>query len=169
MCLVFIWKYFRVWLKLGTPFQGKCPLEHTFKLLAPVFVSCGCFSYVNWGDVFSCSLYISQGPVPQRSNSGPINATVTQLSKLRTDLDIVEENVRVMNDMLTEISPDKEESDDITLLKASLLRLWPKIFRNAPFPWCSVVLDRGVNREGVTVELYKWFGRDFSDLDLTTT
>lgn len=50
-------------------------------------------------------------------SSGPINATPTQLTKLRADLNIVEENVRVMNDMLTELAPEQEQSDDITLLK----------------------------------------------------
>ena len=66
-------------------------------------------------------LYCPQavGPAMQRANSGPINPTPVQLTKLRADLNIVEENVRVMNEMLTEITPEQEESDDITLLKVS--------------------------------------------------
>ena len=60
-------------------------------------------------------------PAVQRTNSGPTSPTPTQLAKLRGDLNIVEENVRVMSEMLTALSPEQEESDDMNLLKVSIL------------------------------------------------
>ncbi|XP_065066103.1 target of Myb1 membrane trafficking protein-like [Rhopilema esculentum] len=56
-------------------------------------------------------------PAVQRTNSGPTSPTPTQLAKLRGDLNTVEENVRVMSEMLTALSPEQEESDDMNLLK----------------------------------------------------
>ena len=53
----------------------------------------------------------------QRTNSGPVNPSPAQLSKLRNDLNMVEENVRVMSEMLTAVSPDDDESEDVNLLK----------------------------------------------------
>ena len=48
--------------------------------------------------------------------SGPINPSPEQLSKLRSELDIVEGNVRVLSEMLTELQPGQEEPNDYKLL-----------------------------------------------------
>lgn len=47
---------------------------------------------------------------------GPINPSPEQLSKLRSELDIVEGNVRVLSEMLTEMQPGEENPDDYKLL-----------------------------------------------------
>ena len=45
-----------------------------------------------------------------------INPSPEQLSKLRSELDIVEGNVRVLSEMLTELQPGQEEPNDYKLL-----------------------------------------------------
>ncbi|VDO67381.1 unnamed protein product [Heligmosomoides polygyrus] len=50
---------------------------------------------------------------------GPITATAEQLSKLRSDLDVVNSNLKVrlvFREMLTEIIPGKETQDELQLL-----------------------------------------------------
>jgi len=60
-----------------------------------------------------------QQPPPPPSNNGPINPTPEQMAKLRSELDIVEGNVKVLNEMLSELQPGQENPDDYTLLVVS--------------------------------------------------
>ncbi|PAV58809.1 hypothetical protein WR25_11894 [Diploscapter pachys] len=48
---------------------------------------------------------------------GPIQATPEQLTKLRSDLDVVNSNIKVLSEMLAEISPGKETADELQLLQ----------------------------------------------------
>eukprot|EP00794_Sanderia_malayensis_P008823 gene8823-9768_t len=62
---------------------------------------------------------VAAGAMPvQRTNSGggPINPTPTALAKLRSELNIVEENCRVMNEMLSTLDPHAGKTDDTNLL-----------------------------------------------------
>ncbi|KAK3578005.1 hypothetical protein CHS0354_037387 [Potamilus streckersoni] len=49
--------------------------------------------------------------------TGPINPTPDQQAKLRSELEIVQGNVRVMSEMLTEFSPNNVDSSDLELLQ----------------------------------------------------
>ncbi|KXJ15092.1 TOM1-like protein 2, partial [Exaiptasia diaphana] len=49
--------------------------------------------------------------------TGPVNPTPEQLAKLRSELDIVQGNVQVMSEMLTEMTPGQEEAGDLELLQ----------------------------------------------------
>uniref|UniRef100_A0A0N5AD66 VHS domain-containing protein n=1 Tax=Syphacia muris TaxID=451379 RepID=A0A0N5AD66_9BILA len=46
----------------------------------------------------------------------PVNPTPQQLEKLRKELDIVNSNLKVLREMLSELTPGKEDGDDIQLL-----------------------------------------------------
>ncbi|EYB93142.1 hypothetical protein Y032_0185g1017 [Ancylostoma ceylanicum] len=48
---------------------------------------------------------------------GPITASAEQLAKLRSDLDVVNSNLKVFREMLTEIVPGRETQDELQLLK----------------------------------------------------
>ncbi|CAM9928526.1 unnamed protein product [Lampetra planeri] len=50
--------------------------------------------------------------------AGPISPTPEQVAKLRSELDIVECNVKVMSQMLTELVPGQVEDSDLQLLQA---------------------------------------------------
>ncbi|XP_032822753.2 TOM1-like protein 2 isoform X2 [Petromyzon marinus] len=50
--------------------------------------------------------------------AGPISPTPEQVAKLRSELDIVECNVKVMSQMLTELVPGQVEASDLQLLQA---------------------------------------------------
>lgn len=47
----------------------------------------------------------------------PVVPTQEQLAKLRSELDVVQGNVRVMSEMLTELSPSNVDSSDLELLQ----------------------------------------------------
>ena len=49
--------------------------------------------------------------------AGPIQPTPEQLSKLRSELDIVNGNMRVLREMLSELAPGKEDPADFSLLQ----------------------------------------------------
>ncbi|KAA0705311.1 TOM1-like protein 2 [Triplophysa tibetana] len=49
--------------------------------------------------------------------SGPITANPEQIARLRSELDIVRGNVKVMSEMLTEMVPGQEEASDLELLQ----------------------------------------------------
>lgn len=57
--------------------------------------------------------------------TGPVNPTPEQLAKLRSELDIVQGNVQVMSEMLTEMTPGQEEAGDLELLQ--VLRLFSNL------------------------------------------
>lgn len=62
---------------------------------------------------------ISPAPVPvmPRPVGVPVVPTQEQLAKLRSELDVVQGNVRVMSEMLTELSPSNVDSSDLELLQ----------------------------------------------------
>lgn len=47
----------------------------------------------------------------------PLTLNVDQLQKLRTDLDVVNGNIKVLLEMLTELHPGKEDPEDLQLLQ----------------------------------------------------
>ena len=53
--------------------------------------------------------------------TGPVSPTPEQLAKLRSELDIVQQNVHVMADMLTEMIPGQEDPSDFELLQVGKL------------------------------------------------
>lgn len=65
-------------------------------------------------------------PVPPQAvvppvTGGPVLPTQEQMAKLRSELDVVQGNVRVMSEMLTELSPSNVDSSDLELLQVSQL------------------------------------------------
>ena len=48
---------------------------------------------------------------------GPISLTPEQMAKLKSELDIVQQNHKVFSDMLNEMTPGKEETPDLELLQ----------------------------------------------------
>ncbi|XP_074647731.1 TOM1-like protein 2 isoform X2 [Tubulanus polymorphus] len=59
--------------------------------------------------------HVPQAPLVQ--DSGPVNPTPEQLSKLRSELDIVQGNLRVFSEMLNEMTPGQEDASDLDLLQ----------------------------------------------------
>jgi hypothetical protein len=60
---------------------------------------------------------------------GPTVLSSDQLGKLQSELDVVQGNMAVLSEMLTELTPGKEHPSDLELLKVRgqrlvLLRLW---------------------------------------------
>ncbi|XP_026560194.1 TOM1-like protein 2 isoform X6 [Pseudonaja textilis] len=59
-------------------------------------------------------------PAPQTpplNVTGPILATTEQIARLRSELDVVRGNTKVMSEMLTEMIPGQEDSSDLELLQ----------------------------------------------------
>ncbi|CAL1588413.1 unnamed protein product [Knipowitschia caucasica] len=54
---------------------------------------------------------------PLTSGPGPITATPEQIARLRSELDVVSGNVKVMSEMLTELVPGQEDVSDLELLQ----------------------------------------------------
>uniref|UniRef100_A0A8C0XDB3 TOM1-like protein 2 n=1 Tax=Castor canadensis TaxID=51338 RepID=A0A8C0XDB3_CASCN len=72
----------------------------------------------------SASSYSSPPPVscaapqaPALSVTGPITANSEQIARLRSELDVVRGNTKVMSEMLTEMVPGQEDSSDLELLQ----------------------------------------------------
>ncbi|XP_043328615.1 TOM1-like protein 2 isoform X2 [Cervus canadensis] len=64
----------------------------------------------------------SSGPysapqAPALSTVGPITANSEQIARLRSELDVVRGNTKVMSEMLTEMVPGQEDSSDLELLQ----------------------------------------------------
>ncbi|RLV93326.1 hypothetical protein DV515_00013476, partial [Chloebia gouldiae] len=55
---------------------------------------------------------------PALNVTGPITANSEQIARLRSELDIVRGNTKVMSEMLTEMVPGQEDSSDLELLQA---------------------------------------------------
>ncbi|PFX29028.1 TOM1-like protein 2 [Stylophora pistillata] len=58
-----------------------------------------------------------QSVPPMQAPSGPVVPTPEQLGKIRSELDIVNGNINVMSEMLTEMTPGQEEAGDLQLLQ----------------------------------------------------
>uniref|UniRef100_A0A4W2FP77 Target of myb1 like 2 membrane trafficking protein n=1 Tax=Bos indicus x Bos taurus TaxID=30522 RepID=A0A4W2FP77_BOBOX len=54
---------------------------------------------------------------PALSTAGPITANSEQIARLRSELDVVRGNTKVMSEMLTEMVPGQEDSSDLELLQ----------------------------------------------------
>ncbi|XP_036694171.1 TOM1-like protein 2 isoform X9 [Balaenoptera musculus] len=54
---------------------------------------------------------------PALSAAGPITANSEQIARLRSELDVVRGNTKVMSEMLTEMVPGQEDSSDLELLQ----------------------------------------------------
>lgn len=54
---------------------------------------------------------------PRHILVGPVNLNADQLAKLRSELDVVQGNMKVFNEMLNELNPGKENKDDWDLLR----------------------------------------------------
>uniref|UniRef100_A0A8D0GB77 Target of myb1 like 2 membrane trafficking protein n=1 Tax=Sphenodon punctatus TaxID=8508 RepID=A0A8D0GB77_SPHPU len=54
---------------------------------------------------------------PSLNVTGPITANSEQIARLRSELDIVRGNTKVMSEMLTEMVPGQEDSSDLELLQ----------------------------------------------------
>lgn len=52
---------------------------------------------------------------------GALRLNPEQLAKLRSELDIVQENMTILNEMLTELVPGQEHPSDLDLLSVSYL------------------------------------------------
>uniref|UniRef100_A0A674GQQ1 Target of myb1 like 2 membrane trafficking protein n=1 Tax=Taeniopygia guttata TaxID=59729 RepID=A0A674GQQ1_TAEGU len=72
----------------------------------------------------SSSSYSSSSPTaysapqaPALNVTGPITANSEQIARLRSELDIVRGNTKVMSEMLTEMVPGQEDSSDLELLQ----------------------------------------------------
>ncbi|MBZ3882217.1 TOM1-like protein 2 [Sciurus carolinensis] len=72
----------------------------------------------------SASSYSSPSPAsysapqaPALSVTGPITANSEQIARLRSELDVVRGNTKVMSEMLTEMVPGQEDSSDLELLQ----------------------------------------------------
>uniref|UniRef100_A0A673AJH6 TOM1-like protein 2 n=1 Tax=Sphaeramia orbicularis TaxID=375764 RepID=A0A673AJH6_9TELE len=81
-----------------------------------------------WGTMFSSYLTSQPTPhavppayntpqVPNLHASGSINPTPEQICRLRSELDIVRGNTKVMSEMLTEMVPGQEDASDYELLQ----------------------------------------------------
>ena len=56
-----------------------------------------------------------------RPPTGAVVPTQEMLAKLKSELDVVQGNVRVMSEMLTELTPSDVDSSDLELLQVSML------------------------------------------------
>lgn len=54
--------------------------------------------------------------------TGPVTLTPDQLAKLKTELDVVQQNCKVFSEMLTEMTPCQEEVSDLELLQVNIRR-----------------------------------------------
>ncbi|XP_066496502.1 TOM1-like protein 2 isoform X2 [Tiliqua scincoides] len=59
----------------------------------------------------------STPPTPALNVTGPILANTEQIARLRSELDVVRGNTKVMSEMLTEMVPGQEDSSDLELLQ----------------------------------------------------
>ncbi|XP_048762408.1 TOM1-like protein 2 isoform X2 [Ostrea edulis] len=62
---------------------------------------------------------VPQVPVsqPPQVPAGPINPSADQMTKLKTELNVVQGNIRIMSEMLTELSPTNIDPSDLELLQ----------------------------------------------------
>ncbi|XP_052688880.1 TOM1-like protein 2 isoform X2 [Crassostrea angulata] len=54
---------------------------------------------------------------PPQPTTGPINPSAEQMTKLKTELNVVQGNIRVMSEMLTELTPTNIDPSDLELLQ----------------------------------------------------
>lgn len=59
-------------------------------------------------------------PQPSVDPEEALRLSPEQLAKLRSELDIVQENMTILNEMLSELTPGKEHPSDLELLVVSI-------------------------------------------------
>lgn len=66
--------------------------------------------------------------VPASSDTVGTNLSLSlntyQISKLASDLQVVERNMTVLSEMLTELVPGKEEPDELELMKVTVFQIY---------------------------------------------
>ncbi|CAN2391093.1 Target of, partial [Pristimantis euphronides] len=83
--------------------------------------------------------YSSQAPMVSPGDA-PIIPTAEQVAKLRSELEVVNGNVKVMSEMLTELVPQKATQSDLELLQVGSGKTFP-IKRSLCFSMMSCLLD----------------------------
>lgn len=63
-------------------------------------------------------------PLSTTVGEGALRLNPEQLAKLRSELDIVQENMTILNEMLTELVPGQEHPSDLELLSVSYLNIY---------------------------------------------
>nr|DBA19253.1 TPA: hypothetical protein GDO54_015115 [Pyxicephalus adspersus] len=71
----------------------------------------------NFSSVSSSQPPYTAPAVPPPNVGGPITANSEQIGRLRSELDIVRGNTKVMSEMLTEMTPGQEDASDLELLQ----------------------------------------------------
>ncbi|CAJ0915034.1 unnamed protein product [Ranitomeya imitator] len=71
----------------------------------------------NSGSFSSSPAPFTAPAAPPPSVRGPITANSEQIGRLRSELDIVRGNTKVMSEMLTEMTPGQEDASDLELLQ----------------------------------------------------
>ena len=61
----------------------------------------------------------------QMPASGPVLLNTEQLGKLKTELDVVQQNCKVQSEMLTELIPGSEDPRDLELLQVGYSPMLP--------------------------------------------
>jgi len=56
--------------------------------------------------------------------SGPVMLDVDQMAKLRSELDVVQQNCHIFGEMLTEQTPGQEQADDWALMQVTRIVLF---------------------------------------------
>ncbi len=74
-------------------------------------------------------------PVPVQAPTGPITLNQEQLTKLNSELETVQQNCKVFNEMLTEMTPGQEDASDLELLQ---VRIAPVFFTKQKETNCDI-------------------------------
>ncbi|XP_026544068.1 TOM1-like protein 2 [Notechis scutatus] len=96
-------------------------------------------------------------PAPQTpplNVTGPIIATTEQIARLRSELDVVRGNTKVMSEMLTEMIPGQEDSSDLELLQIPVPQ--SSVMEDIE-EWLSTDVKGDELEEGVTSEEFDRF------------
>ncbi|MBN3303927.1 TM1L2 protein, partial [Amia calva] len=64
-------------------------------------------------------------------SAGPITANSEQIARLRSELDIVRGNTKVMSEMLTEMVPGQEDPSDHELLQVTIMFIFPALLQHS--------------------------------------
>ena len=67
---------------------------------------------------------VQQVPLP--AGCGPIQLNQEQLAKLQSELDVVGQNCKVFNEMLSEMTPGQEDPSDLELLQVRMFLIFTK-------------------------------------------
>ena len=82
------------------------------------------FQSVEAQEQYSTNVSSSPNRQPPQYDRGPSILTADQKTKLQGELDLVESNSKVLAEMLNELSPGKEQPEDLQLLQVILYYLF---------------------------------------------